>query len=109
MKHKQKLTSNICIPISLASEMKGEWKCWKAVCEKICTPYLWLLIFCYLCTWKARDKQFMATSKHASIRYEVLDRYLQRQSEDNTEKNSVSIVVMPLPSRTPDMRPLRLV
>lgn len=28
----------------------------------------------------------MATSKHASIRYEVLDRYLQRQSEDNTEK-----------------------
>lgn len=34
MKHKQKQTSNICIHISLASEMKGEWKCWKAVCEK---------------------------------------------------------------------------
>lgn len=28
----------------------------------------------------------MATSKHASIRYEVLDRCLQKESEDNTEK-----------------------
>ena len=27
--------------------------------QKICAPYLWSLIFCYLCTWKARDKQFM--------------------------------------------------
>lgn len=66
----------------------------------------YLLLSLYL---KARDKQFMATSKHASIRYEVLDRYLQRQSEDNTEKNSGSIVVMLLPSRTLDMKPLRLV
>lgn len=28
----------------------------------------------------------MATTKHASIRYEVLDRCLQKQSEEYTEK-----------------------
>ena len=41
---------------------------------------------CYLCIWKAGYNPFMATTKHASIRYEVLDRCLQKQSEENTQQ-----------------------
>ena len=48
--------------------------------------FFWLFFFCYLCIWKAGFNQYMATTKHASVRYEVLDRCLQKQSEEYTEK-----------------------
>lgn len=49
----------------------------------------------------------MATTKHASIRYEVLDKYLQKESEDNTQAILVNAVAMPLLRETQDMRVLK--